>query len=100
MAIPEKRTFGLACKWIGIKFFVALGVCAVPGQKVLRACSAMEAACNGALNRDEYRSLIGFLEHVRGVLFLRGDKMYGLHDALDLDLEPSDRAERNFLMHQ
>ena len=45
MAIPEKRSFGLSSKWIGIKFFAALGVCAVPAQKVLRACSSMEAAC-------------------------------------------------------
>ena len=74
MAIPEKRSFGLSSKWIGIKFFAALGVCAVHAQKVLRACSSMEAACTGQLNPDEYRSLIGFLEHVRGALFLRGDK--------------------------
>ena len=100
MAIPEKRSFGLASKWIGIKFFVALGVCAVPGQKVLRACSAMEAACDGLLNHNEYRSLIGFLEHVRGALFLRGDKMYGLYDALNRDLEPLAHVECNFLMHQ
>ena len=98
MAIPEKRCFGLSSKWIGIKFFAALGVCAIPMQKVLRACSAMEAACAGDLNRDEYRSLIGFLEHVRGALFLRGDKMYGLYDALNWDLEPAQQIECNALM--
>lgn len=100
MAIPEKRSFGLSSKWIGIKFFTALGVIAVPAQKVLRACSAMTAASEGTLNRDQYRSLIGFLEHVRGALFLRGDKMYGLYDALNWDLDPLSKVVCNFLMIQ
>ena len=52
MAIPEKRCFGLSGKWIGIKFFAALGVCAVTAQKVLRACNLMQQACCHALTYD------------------------------------------------
>ena len=93
MAIPEKRTLGMAAKWIGIKFFVALGVSAVTAQKVLRAFTSIEDANEGSLNRDQYRSLIGFLEHVRGVLFLRGDKMYGLYEPLNWALEPMEKVQ-------
>ena len=100
MAIPEKRSFGLAGKWIGVKFFSALGVGSLTAQKAMRACSQMAEACSHSLNRDQYRSLIGFLEHVRAVLFLRGDKMYGLYDALSLPLEPSDLVECTELMHK
>ena len=67
---------------------------------MIRACSQMQQACCSSLNRDQYRSLIGFLEHVRAVLFLRGDKMYGLYDALGWDLEPADLVVCNDLMHQ
>ena len=99
MAIPEKRSFGLSSKWIGIKFFTALGVGALPAQKVVRSCSQMADAMNDSLNRDQYRSLIGFLEHVRAVLFMRGDKMYGLYDPLGWDLEPIEMVPCNDLMH-
>ena len=88
MAIPEKRSFGLSAKWIEVKFFTALGVSVVTAQIVLRACSQMSEACCSSLNRDQYRSLIGVLEHVRSVLFLRGDTMYGLYSPLSEDLEP------------
>ena len=98
MAIPEKRGFGLSAKWIGVKFFVALGVAAVTAQKVMRACSQMTEACSSSLNKDQYRSLIGFLEHVRGVLFMRGDKMYGLYGPLSSNLQPAEMVACNGLM--
>ena len=60
MNIPEKRCFGLSATWIGVKFFVALGVAAVTAQKVMRACAQMTEACSSTLSRDQYRSLIGF----------------------------------------
>jgi hypothetical protein len=63
MAIPEKRSFGLSAKWIGIKFFTGLGIIAVTSQKVLRACAQITEASNDSLTRDQYRSFIGFLEH-------------------------------------
>ena len=57
------------------------------------------AGCN-SLNRDQYRSLIGFLEHVRMSLFLRGDKMYGLYDPLSVDRQPWELVLCNDLMHK
>ena len=88
MAIPEKRSFGLSAKWIGVKSLTTLGNSAGIAQKVLRACLQMSEACYSSLNRDQYRSLIGFLEHARSVLFLRGDKMYGLYSLLSEMFEP------------
>ena len=67
MAIPEKRSIGLSAKWIRIKFFVSLGIPAVTAQKVLRAFSDIDLACSDSLNLDKYRSLVGFLEHLRAV---------------------------------
>ena len=50
--------------------------------------SSIEQANEGSLNHDQYRGLMGFLEHVRNVLFLRGDKMYGLCEPLNWKLKP------------
>ena len=63
MAIPEKGSLGLSAKWIGVKIFVSLGLAIVTAQKVLRVSSSIDQAVNDSLNSDEYRSLIGFLEH-------------------------------------
>lgn len=52
------------------------------------------------LTRDKYRSPIGFLEHVGGVLFLRGDKMYGLYQPLSLDLQLADLVKCSSLMYK
>ena len=98
MAIREKRTLGISAKWIGIRFFSALGIAIIPSQKVLRACGLMEAAMGSSLNSDQYRNLIGFLEHVRSVLFLKGDKMYGLYDPLSQGLEPIETVNCSSLM--
>ena len=98
MAIPEKRSLGMSAKWIGIKFFVSLGISAVTEQKVLRAFSSIDLAYSGALNIDQYRSLVGFLQHLRTVLFLRGDKMYGLYGPLNWSLEPIQHVDCSDLM--
>ena len=79
MAIMEKSSLGMSAKWIGVKFFVSFGVSVLTAQKVLRAPAGISAACCGSMNFDQYRSLVGFLEHARDVLFLRGDKMYGIY---------------------
>ena len=46
MAIPEKRSLGLSAKWIGVKFFVSLGLGmgVVTAQKVLRVFSPIDLA--------------------------------------------------------
>ena len=98
MAIPEKRTLGISAKWIGIKFFTSFGLAVVPAQKVLRACGLMSEAMSSCLNFDQYRSLIGFLEHVKSVLFLRGDKMYGLYEPFSDRPEPIEMVTCSSLM--
>jgi hypothetical protein len=90
MAIVEKRTLGTSAQWIGIKFYASLGICVVTQQKALRAIQQISRACSGSMTLDQYRSLIGFLEHLRDVLFLRGDKMYGLYAPFSESLEPKD----------
>ena len=70
------------------QLFVSLGIPAVTAQKVLRAFSDIDLACSDSLNLDKYRSLVDFLEHLRAVLFLRGDQVYGLYDPLNRGLEP------------
>ena len=100
MAIPEKRTLGISAKWIGTKFFPALGLSVVTAQKVPRACSAITEASSSSLSLDQYRSLIGFLEHIRSTLYLRGDKMYGLCEPLSKDLEPNCKVKCSELMHK
>jgi hypothetical protein len=79
MAIMEKRSLGMSAKWIGVKFFVQFGVSVLTAQKVIRALAGIKEACCGSLYFDQYRSLVDFLEHARDVLFLRGDKMYGIY---------------------
>ena len=44
IAIPEKRSFGTAGRWLGIHFLAQLGISAVPAQKILRACMSIDAA--------------------------------------------------------
>ena len=83
MAIPEKRTLGTSALWIGIQFFASLGLAVVPAQKVLRAVLSVDEAISAPVTVGDYRSLLGFLQHVRDILFLRGDKMYGLYRPFD-----------------
>ena len=49
MAIPEKRTVGVWCTWIGALIFAGLGVVAIPRTKVLRASHTMRRLCNEGL---------------------------------------------------
>ena len=100
MAICEKRSFGLSAQWIGVRFFTSLGAAVVTAQKVMRASVQMGLASSSSLNYDQYRSLIGFLEHVRETLFLRGDKMYGLYEPLSRDLDPIELVQANSLMQK
>ena len=79
MAIAEKRSLGTSAYWTGVKYLTSLGLCIVTAPKVLRAVSGIDRACSQSMPFDEYRRLVGFLEHVRDVLFLRGNKMYGLY---------------------
>ena len=89
MAIPEKRSLGTSGRWLGINFLAQLGISAVPAQKILRACMSIDIARSQSMSFSDYRRLIGFLEHIRDVLFLRGNTMYGLYAPHSNQLEPS-----------
>ena len=90
MVIPEKRPLGTAGRWLGIHFLAQLGISAVPAQKILRACMSIDAARSQSMSFSDYRRLIGFLEHIGDVLFLRGNTMYSLYAPHSNQLEPAD----------
>eukprot|EP00966_Prymnesium_polylepis_P214753 4972952-Prymnesium_polylepis.3 len=49
MAIPEKRTLGTWCKWLGILIIASIGVVVVPKDKLLRAAKAIEQTLDGGV---------------------------------------------------
>ena len=79
MAIPEKRSLGTWCVWLGILVFASLGAVVVPKHKLLRASSAARQALEGTLPYTDYRSLLGLLEHIRQVICTPRRCMHGLY---------------------
>ena len=79
MAIPEKRMLGTWGLWLGILIFAQLGFLLVPKSKLLRASQALLLTINSKLPFDEYRSLVGLLEHIRQALCLPRRVMHGLY---------------------
>ncbi|MGA1354950.1 MAG: hypothetical protein ACO32I_09285, partial [Candidatus Limnocylindrus sp.] len=67
MAIPEKRSLGVWCKWVGAIVFAVVGLVIIPKAKLLRATSAIQTLLNTGVPFSEYRSLMGLLEHLRDV---------------------------------
>ena len=65
MAIPEKRSVGTWCLWVGILIFTTLGLVAIPKAKLLRAATALREAVEGRIEFAAYQSLLGQLEHFR-----------------------------------
>lgn len=85
MAIEEKRVLGAWAKWLGILIFTGLGVCAAPRAKLLRAAQEITTALDGCLDFGRYRSLVGFLEHLRCVNRAQRNVMYGLYEPHKLE---------------
>ena len=79
MAIPKKRMLGTWGLWLGILVFSMLGMLVVPRTKLLKASVALQEALNARLPFDEYRSVIGLLEHMRHALCLPRRLMHGLY---------------------
>ena len=100
MAIPKKRPMGTSGTWLGIKFLSHLGFSVVPAQKSLRACMGIDLCLSQTMSFADYRRLIGFLEHVRDILFLRGDKMYGLYAPHIRELEPAHTVVHSSIHHR
>ena len=47
VAIPVKRQFGAAVRWLGLDFFLSLGVVVVLENKRLRALTSLLAMASG-----------------------------------------------------
>lgn len=65
MAISEKRSLGVWCKWVGAFIFSTLGLVAISKDKLVRAVAAIRTLLDNGLEFSDYRSLMGLLEHVR-----------------------------------
>lgn len=79
MAIPEKRLLGVWGVWLGIAIFTSLGLIVVPRSKLARATISVRDALNSRATFDEYRSLMGLLEHIRHATRWPRRIMHGLY---------------------
>jgi hypothetical protein len=66
VAIPRKRGFGVALRWLGLDFFLTESVLLIPENKRLRAIADLERiVLDDYLEFGEYRSIMGFLMQLR-----------------------------------
>ena len=79
MAIPEKRSVGTWCLWVGILIFTTLGLVAIPKAKLLRAAAALREAVEGRIEFAAYQSLLGQLEHFRQAICAPKRTMHSLY---------------------
>ena len=101
MAIAAKRFLGTSAMWLGVGFVAAVGILFIPKSKILRALEALRNLRVAKLTVQLTLSLLGLLEHFRGVLFGPREWMFGLwilasdrqHPAAMA--EPDDFARRN-----
>ena len=78
MAVAAKRTLGSSFLWLGVVFVTCAGLVFVPRAKILRALLALKQAIEGELSLAHLRSLLGLLEHIKGVLRVSRTAMHGL----------------------
>ena len=79
MAIPEKRSLGTWAPWLGVLLLAGLGLVLVPKAKLLRTVHRIDELLTDGLPFQDYRSLIGLLEHLRCVYAAAASTMYGLY---------------------
>ena len=79
MAIPEKRTLGTCAPWLGVLFFASLGLAVIPTSKLLRARECIGRVLGNGVEFQEYRALLGLLEHLRSVNLRGRNAMHGLY---------------------
>ena len=83
MAIAAKRHLGTWIPWLGAIVCSQLGLIVIPAAKLLRAGEVLQDALAGGLHFDMYRSLVGLLEHIRGVFEDSRNTMFGLYEPHD-----------------
>jgi len=102
MAIPQKRKVGTMVKWLGFLPSPMHGIVAVPRNKLLRAIAAVQQALASQLTVDKYRSLLGFLEHLKVLLPRPRLLMYGLYRPLrrgqEIDSGPASLVRADDIM--
>lgn len=87
----SKWQIGAGGVWLGINIYPALGLMWVPKEKTLEAVKAIDETVSGRLQAAEYRRLVGFLEHVAGVVNLPREML----DYLHRPMRPGGEVERD-----
>ena len=89
MAIAAKRTLGVSIQWLGVIFVTCAGLVFVPRNKILRAIASLRKALAGEATLAELRSLLGLLEHVKGILRVSRSAMHGLWRPFKGNFDPA-----------
>lgn len=89
MAIPIKRQIGVVLRWMGVDIYT-FGVVAIPDDKAARAIDLCTRCIEGAsVAVERYHSLVGQLQHLRGLLALGREAMYSLYNPFRAGREAS-----------
>ena len=65
-AIPEKRQCGGLLRWLGLDWYLSLGLLVIPTNKRLRALEDLDSIVSGApMDFAEYRKVTSFLQYLR-----------------------------------
>ena len=79
MAIEEKRHLGTWAPWLGVILLAGLGFVLIPKTKLLRTVQRIDELLTSGLPFQDYRSLIGLVEHLRCIYGAQRSAMYGLY---------------------
>ena len=82
VAIPVKRQFGAAVRWLGLDFYLSLGIVVVPENKRLRALTSLMSMASGApMTFAAYQSATSFLQYLKPFIAgADGTYFYGLYE--------------------
>ena len=76
--MSPKKQLGVRVLWIGVSFVSCLGIAFISLAKRMKASNQIRYVLTGKATLEEYRSLLGLLEHFVGALRLRRSYMAGL----------------------
>ena len=95
---PSKAQIGANLTWVGAGLALPLLTAYIPAAKCLKAMSQITRALAGELSLEEYRRLLGLLQHFVDILQLDALTMNGLHRPLTGDWAPGNILEpSNFI---